>query len=216
MLEQITMKALSRDPEQRFQTALELALALERFIGQAGGASTSHLGGLMREYFSTDQADWKSLVRTAHEIEEASAPIVSPIKMTATELKPITGSRPPTHPTHTRTSARTVAAAPTPRVGLPAIAGLFLLTVIALLLAVLLFGKPTPPAPATQTPMPRPGGPVHTLEPLPAPVAPAVEPAPSAPSSEAAPVKKKRPHRRSSDSSSKPLLGPDHRPNPFD
>src|SRR6185369_4935481 len=125
MLEQITMKALNRDPEQRFQTALEMALALERFIGQSGGASTSHLGGLMREYFATDQTDWKNLVRTAHEIEEVAAPIVSPIKMTATGLKPLTGSR-----VSTGTSARTVGvpvAAPTQKVGLPAIIGLFLL-----------------------------------------------------------------------------------------
>jgi serine/threonine protein kinase len=217
-LEQIAMKALSRDPEMRYQTALEMALALERYIGQSGGASTSHLGGLMRDCFATDQTDWKNLVRTAHEIEEVSTPIVSPIKMTATGLKPITGSRlsPPSS-----TSVRTVAAtaAPSTKVGLPAILGLFLLTVIALLLAVLLFGKPTLPTSHTPPPAPRPAGPVHTLEPLPAPaaapVAPAVTPDPPAPPQAA--KKPKRPPRRSSSSSpANPLLPPDHRPNPFD
>ena len=176
---------------------------------------------LMRDYFASDQADWKNLVRTAHEVEEVSAPIVSPIKMTGTELKPITGSRPPTHPTHSGTSARTVASAPTPRVGLPAIAGLFLLTVIALLLAVMLFGKPTPPASHAPPPPPRVPGPVHTLEPLPAPIMPATEVAPTdkEPAAEATSARKKtKPHRRSSSSSGSgsKLLGPDHRPNPFD
>jgi serine/threonine protein kinase len=213
MLEQITMKALSRDPEQRFQSGLELALALERFIGQAGGASTSHLGGLMRDYFATDQTDWKNLVRTAHEIEEVSSPIVSPIKMTGTGLKAITGSRPPSF---ANTGARTVAGPRAPRVGLPAIAGLFLLTVIALLLAVILVVKPKPAPTGTAAPAPHPTGPVHTLEPLPSPLpaAPAVVPAPPA---EAGPTKRvKRPSRRGSSSSTKPLLPPDHRPNPFD
>ena len=219
MLEQITMKALSRDPELRFQTALEMALALERYIGQSGGASTSHLGTLMREYFAADQTDWKNLVRTAHEIEEASAPLVSPIKMTGTGLKPLTGSK---LSTGGHTSARTVGVpspAPSHRVGLPAIFGLFLLTVIALLLAVLLFGKPTLPT-HRQPPPSRPSGPVHTLEPLPVPitpeVAPAVQPQPEVPAAES--KKSKRPHRRSSSSSSPAnnLLPPDHRPNPFD
>jgi serine/threonine protein kinase len=219
MLEQITMKALNRDPEMRYQSALEMALALERYIGQAGGASTSHLGALMREYFAADQTDWRNLVRTAHEIEEVSSPIVSPIKMTATGLKPLAGS-----PPSTGTSARTVGvpvAAPTQKVGLPAIIGLFLLTVIALLLAVLLFGKPNLPAPHHDAPPPHPTGPVHTLEPLPAPP-PVVEPAVESPQPEpAAETKKsKRPHRRSTTPpSSSPVnkwLPPDHRPNPFD
>jgi serine/threonine-protein kinase len=219
VLEQITMKALNRDPEMRYQTALEMALALERYIGQAGGASTSHLGTLMREYFATDQTDWKNLVRTAHEIEGASAPLVSPIKMTATGLKPVTGSK-----LSSSTSVRTVNGAPMPapqtKVGLPAILGLFLLTVIALLLAVLLFGKPTlTTSHAPAVPPPRPSGPVHTLEPLPAPVPapPAVAPQPQ-PAPEA--VKKpKRPRRSpssSSSSSANKLMPPDHRPNPFD
>jgi serine/threonine-protein kinase len=220
-LEQIAMKALNRDPEMRYQTALEMALALERYIGQSGGASTSHLGGLMREYFATDQTDWKNLVRTAHEIEEVAAPIVSPIKMTGTGLKPITASR-LTSPSST--SVRTVAApapAPSHKVGLPAILGLFLLTVIALLLAVLLFGKPTLPTSHTPAPpAPHPSGPVHTLEPLPAPapapVAPTVAPDPQA-ATQATKKPTKRPPRRSSSSSSgNKLMPPDHRPNPFD
>jgi serine/threonine-protein kinase len=222
-LEQITMKALSRDPEMRYQTALEMALALERYIGQAGGASTSHLGSLMREYFATDQTDWKNLVRTAHEIEEVAAPLISPIKMTGTGMKPLTGSK------SFGTSAQTVGA-PTPapanpRVGLPAILGLFLLTVIALLLAVLLFGKPTLPASHTPAaPPPHLAAAVHTLEPLPAPspAPPAVAPAPSQPEPTAEPAKKsRRPHHRSSASARQPaeddrLMPSDHRPNPFD
>jgi len=217
VLEQITMKALSRDPEMRYQTALEMALALERYIGQAGGASSSHLGTLMREYFASDQTDWKNLVRAAHEIEEASAPIVSPIKMTATGLRPVTGSK-LSSSTGVPTVGTPPVQAPAHKVGLPAILGLFLLTLIALLLAVLLFGKPTLAPSHATPPAPRPSGPVHTLEPLPSPppaepAAPAVAPQPQ-PTPEA--VKKpKRPGRRSSSPANKPLL-PDHRPNPFD
>jgi serine/threonine-protein kinase len=217
-LEQITMKALHRDPEQRYQTALELALALERYIGQAGGASTSHLGALMRDYFASDQSDWKNLVRTAHELEETSAPLVSPIKMTATDVAPITASRLP--PSHTRTGARTVGApAAAPKVGLPTIIGLFLLSLIALLLAVLLFGKPAPtPSKTAPTPAVRPTI-QPTLEALPAPV-PASTPAQPAAASgpdraraggAAAPKRTKRtPPKRSAT----PKV--DRRPNPFD
>lgn len=219
VLEQITMKALNRDPEQRFQSALELALALERHIGQAGGASTSHLGALMRDYFATDQADWKNLVRTAHELEETSQPIVSPIKMTATELSPITASRPPTH---TSTGARTVGV-PAPRIGMPTIIGLFLLTVIALLLAVLLFGKPTPRPTAkspASAPAPRPTPLLESLPatpPAPGPATPAA--APTAPRQDSAASSSKRTTRRSakrSSGSGGKALPPDRRPNPFD
>jgi serine/threonine protein kinase len=211
-LEQITMKALSRDPEQRFQTGLELALALERFIGHAGGASTSHLGALMREYFSTDQTDWKNLVRTAHEIEDASTPLMSPIKMTATGLSPISG--PISGTFSSRTGARTVAATPTqPRIGLPTIVGLFLLTLIALLLAVMLFGRPTattPPRPATPVASP----PRHAVMPLPSPPpAPAAVPETAAPDAPAPPSKRTHHTHRSHGT---PLPLPDHRPNPFD
>jgi serine/threonine-protein kinase len=220
MLEQITMKALSRDPETRFQSGLELALALERFIGQAGGASTSHLGALMRDYFANDQTDWKNLVRTAHEIEEVATPIVSPIKMTFTGIAPITSSR---APTHTRTGARTVVATPH-KVGMATIVGLFLLTVIALLLAVLLIGRPTPPPPKVSPPPPARSGPTHVLEALPSTPraepspppgasAPVLAPAAGQPPEDASGKHSRRSHRRSSGGK---LMPPDHRPNPFD
>jgi serine/threonine protein kinase len=219
MLEQITMKALNRDPEQRFQTGLEMALALERFIGQSGGASTSHLAALMREYFAQDQTDWKNLVRTAHEIEDAAAPLVSPLKMTGTGFAPISspvsGSYNSRTGSQSHTGVRTVNAIPQPpRVGMTTIVGLFLLTVIALLLALMLFGKPTPkPAPPPPTPI------RHSVEPLPAPppaTSAPTEPA-GGPASGSATDAGKRPHhhRPRSSSSSKPPLS-DHRPNPFD
>jgi hypothetical protein len=209
MLEQITMKALNRDPEQRFQTGLELALALERYIGQAGGASTSHLGALMREYFATDQTDWKNLVRTAHEIEDVATPIVSPIKMTATGLSPVSG--PISGTFSSRTGARTIAETPPqPRVGLPTIVGLFLLTLIALLLAFMLFGRPTPPARPTITAPPPPR---HSVLPLPSPPPPTT-PEPIAPAP--TPESNKRAHHNHRPHPAAPKNLPEHRPNPFD
>jgi serine/threonine protein kinase len=208
-LEQITMKALCRDPEQRYQTALELALALERFIGQAGGASTSHLGALMREHFASDQADWKNLVRTAHEIEQVSTPLVSPIKMTATGIAPIT-SRGSTRGTGMST---VVATPPQHKLGLPAIAGLFLLTVIALLLGLMLFGRPTPGPARTPTSAPLRSAPTHTLEQLPSPPPPAATVTPAPPPSnkeESSHRRTSRPHRRATKGH------PEHLPNPFE
>jgi len=215
------MKALSRDPERRFQTALEMALALERFIGQTGGASTSHLGALMRDYFSSDQADWKTLVRTAHEIDASASPIVSPIKMTMTGVSTMTpGTR--------RESPRAKALAPASRrIGAVHYLGLFLLTVIALLLALVLVGRPTPPparpvdppAPLTeQPPAPAPMPPKFEAMPTPPAPPPPAEPIPPPPQPEAPPASSKRAKSpsRSKRSGKEQLFLPDHRPNPFD
>jgi hypothetical protein len=146
-------------------------------------------------------------VRTAHEIEEVGTPLVSPIKMTATGIAPLTGR------TSTRgTGVRTVAATPPhPKIGLPAIAGLFLLTVIALLLGVMLFGRATPPA--VRPPVPARTAPVHTVEPMPAPPpAPAATVTPASPPAkeETAPRRRAHNHRRPS------KAAPEHLPNPFE
>ncbi len=72
-LERIVMKALSRDPDGRYKTAQEMQLALERYIVQAGGASTAHLARLMKDSFPDEQARWQDMVRTALEVDDPSS-----------------------------------------------------------------------------------------------------------------------------------------------
>jgi eukaryotic-like serine/threonine-protein kinase len=82
-LESIIMRALARDPAQRFQTSRDLANALERFVVQSGGASASDLGGVMKTHFAQDYAIWQQTIRKAVNlpaIEESSirAPSAGP------------------------------------------------------------------------------------------------------------------------------------------
>jgi serine/threonine protein kinase len=64
-LESIIMRAMARDPAQRFQTARDLANALERFVVLSGGASASDLGSVMKSHFAQDYAVWQQTIRTA-------------------------------------------------------------------------------------------------------------------------------------------------------
>jgi eukaryotic-like serine/threonine-protein kinase len=53
-LEEITMRALARDPHDRYQTAEELRADLDAFALSAGGASPAELGALVKVLFATD------------------------------------------------------------------------------------------------------------------------------------------------------------------
>jgi hypothetical protein len=64
-VESIIMRAMARDPAQRFQTARDLANALERFVVLSGGASASDLGSVMKSHFAQDYAVWQQTIRTA-------------------------------------------------------------------------------------------------------------------------------------------------------
>jgi serine/threonine-protein kinase len=61
-LEQIVMKALSRDPDNRYATALELAAALESIIEDLGGGSSRALGKLVRELFEDARAQTRAVI----------------------------------------------------------------------------------------------------------------------------------------------------------
>ncbi len=64
-LESIIMRALAREAGARFQTARDLAMALERFVVQSGGASASDLGGVMKSHFAQDYVTWRQTIRSA-------------------------------------------------------------------------------------------------------------------------------------------------------
>jgi hypothetical protein len=53
-LEEITMRALARDPADRYQSADELRADLDAFAASAGGASRAELGALVKVLFATD------------------------------------------------------------------------------------------------------------------------------------------------------------------
>ena len=53
-LESIVMRALARNPKLRFQTARDMATALERYVVSAGGASATDLGAVMKSHFAQD------------------------------------------------------------------------------------------------------------------------------------------------------------------
>ncbi len=60
----IVMRALSRDPRDRFASAGQMAGALERYIVQAGGVSSSELAALMTFLLAEEQMQWNATVRT--------------------------------------------------------------------------------------------------------------------------------------------------------
>ncbi|HEY0711540.1 MAG TPA: serine/threonine-protein kinase, partial [Polyangia bacterium] len=53
-LESIIMRALSRNPDERFQTADELRIALDAFTTSLGGAMPAELGALVKVLFAND------------------------------------------------------------------------------------------------------------------------------------------------------------------
>ena len=75
VLEVIIEHALSRDLEERFQTAEEMRIALERWIFAAGGSSTHDLSTLMKSWFPSDHLQWQRAARLALDMQESDPPI---------------------------------------------------------------------------------------------------------------------------------------------
>jgi serine/threonine-protein kinase len=71
-LEEITMRALARDPDERYQTADELRAALDAFTASVGGAMPAELGALVKVLFATETPLMRQEVPT-HDI----APVVT-------------------------------------------------------------------------------------------------------------------------------------------
>src|SRR4029079_1867743 len=68
-LERIVMRALEKKPENRFQTAAEMALALERQVFASEGFSPTQIGAAMKSLFASEHARWKQTVATAMTLE---------------------------------------------------------------------------------------------------------------------------------------------------
>jgi serine/threonine protein kinase len=74
-LETIVMCALDRDPNERFQTAEEMRVALERWIFASGGTSAHDLSRLMKSWFPSDHVQWQRAARLALDMQESDPPI---------------------------------------------------------------------------------------------------------------------------------------------
>jgi len=75
VLEVIIEHALERDVEERFQTAEEMRIALERWIFSEGGSSAHDLSALMKSWFPSDHLQWQRAARLALDMQESDPPI---------------------------------------------------------------------------------------------------------------------------------------------
>jgi eukaryotic-like serine/threonine-protein kinase len=92
-LESIVMQALHKRREERFQTAQEMALALERYAFASEGFSPLQLATYMKGLFDTEFAQWKKTVSSALEMD------VVPVRASGTlfpVLRPDLPTRGPT------------------------------------------------------------------------------------------------------------------------
>lgn len=69
VLEAIVMRALDKDPRQRFQTAQEMALALERYAFASESFSPLQIATYMKGLFAADYMQWKKTVSSAMDME---------------------------------------------------------------------------------------------------------------------------------------------------
>lgn len=74
-LETIVMQALARDRAERFQTAEEIRVALEKWVFASGGASTHDLAALMKSWFAGDHLQWQRASRLALDMQETDPPM---------------------------------------------------------------------------------------------------------------------------------------------
>lgn len=75
VLEVIIEHALERDLDERFQTAEEMRIALERWIFAAGGTSAHDVSTLMKSWFPNDHVQWQRAARLALDMQESDPPI---------------------------------------------------------------------------------------------------------------------------------------------
>jgi serine/threonine protein kinase len=74
-LDAIIRRAVSRNVDERFQTAEELRIALERWVFSSGGASTHDLAAMMKSWFPKDHLQWQRAARLALDMQESDPPI---------------------------------------------------------------------------------------------------------------------------------------------
>lgn len=74
-LEVIIEHMLARDLEERFQTAEEVRVALERWVFAAGGTSIHDLSTLMKSWFPSDHAQWQRAAKLALDMQASDPPI---------------------------------------------------------------------------------------------------------------------------------------------
>jgi serine/threonine-protein kinase len=82
-LEAICMKALARNPDDRYETAVELAGALESVLAEVGtGASNRNLGRLVRALFEDARAQTRAIIEAqlleVSNIADSSAQLIPP------------------------------------------------------------------------------------------------------------------------------------------
>jgi eukaryotic-like serine/threonine-protein kinase len=75
VLEVIIEHALARDLDERFQTAEEMRVALERWVFAVGGSSTHDLATMMKAWFPSDHVQWQRATRQALDMQETDPPI---------------------------------------------------------------------------------------------------------------------------------------------
>lgn len=68
-LEYIVMRALEKDPANRFQSAEEMALALERYAFASDGFSPLQIATTMKSLFWSDYTRWKRTVAAAMDLQ---------------------------------------------------------------------------------------------------------------------------------------------------
>jgi len=74
-LDAIIRRAVARNVEERFQTAEEMRIGLERWVYSCGGASTHDLSSLMKSWFPSDHMQWQRAARLALDMQESDPPI---------------------------------------------------------------------------------------------------------------------------------------------
>ncbi len=210
-LDAVVLKALSRDPEQRYASARELGRALNAAIGASGGAGAADLAELMDDLFADARAERFALLESARKVDpdhpSTSAVAPAPLRASLTDSLSgsIAGEGPAAAPAETRPEAKRPVAM---------LAGVGIAAVLALSLgAWAMFGgsapsgasdasppvvaSPTPPSSVSPSPSPPDVVPAVVAEVTP----PVVAEAPPAPP---VPVERTSSHHRSDHSADSP------------
>jgi serine/threonine protein kinase len=74
-LDAVIRRSVARNVEERFQTAEEMHIALEKWVFSAGGASSHDLSALMKSWFPSDYLQWQRAARLALDMQESDPPI---------------------------------------------------------------------------------------------------------------------------------------------